>query len=190
MCTCTPRFVRTLYVYYICLQDLMGTLFPSILLWLAAAVRGQWPLTTTQDTYVNKNLPLINYGAAPDLRLDSGKNNILFEFDLASLPAARALKCNFRVFHVDGPTGSSSNWNDPMVLYQLTSSFAEGTWDALGNCVSNCTNPCLDGATWIYRADQCSAWRVHGGDYPSTALANASKKPREPRQSADARPFH
>eukprot|EP00808_Paulinella_micropora_P029491 g54036.t1 len=115
-------------------MDLMGTLFPSILLWLVAAVRGQWLLTPTQDTYVNSKLPLINYGAGSDLRLELGRNNILFEFDLASLPAARALKCNLR-----------------MVLYQLTSSFAEGTWDALGICVNNCTNPCPDGATWLYR---------------------------------------
>jgi VCBS repeat-containing protein len=116
-------------------------------------------LFASQDTYIVRTQPTLNYGQASSLILDKsggaiGDSRVLVQFDLSAIPVGATITNAVLVMNATQNGGALS-----LDVYRVTSVWTEGTG-----------NGAVGAASWNQRLSGIN-WSASGGDYDGIAVA-------------------
>lgn len=111
-----------------------------------------------KDGWITSTQASWNYGGHGALRVNSGSQRALIQFDLATLPAESRISSARMELYL-----SSSTQAGTIDVHAVTDAWVEGTCSGSG-----CT---ADGATWD-TSDGGTAWTAPGGDHDPTAVTS------------------
>ena len=123
------------------------------------------PGAAGEDTYIEDNFDLQNFGADARIRLSNKTNTQkhgLLRFDLSNLPAAATVTAATLTLNLEG-IGSANSGS--AYVHRATRAWGEGDGTTSGSCYK--------GASWL-RYDGCAPWAVAGGEYDTTPAASAA----------------
>ncbi len=130
----------------------------------AATVTTLQPGIAGEDTFLDDNKNLENFGAEPLVRLTNKAGNqkrALLRFDLSSIPVDAIVSSATLQLNLEGIGSANSGTAE---VYRVTEDWLEGS----GGGVT-----CWNGASWLERDGACGTWATPGGSFAVTPEASA-----------------